>query len=376
MHIPFNKIYLSGQEAPFLQEVLLSGKLSADGPFSPRCRDYFEEQYHFENTFLTASCTAALEMMALLLDIQPGDEIIAPAYTFVSTINPFILRGAVIRFVDSRIDSPNMDVNLIRPLINAKTKAIIAMHYAGQACDMHALEALSKEFQIPLLEDAAHAIDAYYDNRPLGSFAAMSAFSFHASKNIVAGEGGLLVINDAQYLKRAQLIFEKGTNRTAFSKGEVPAYEWMDIGSSFAASELSAACLYAQLNSLTVIQSKRKALWQAYYSALSSLAEQQYFELPTLLNMAEHNAHLFFIVCKNKEARVQLSAYLKEKGIETAFHYQALNQSPFYKKHYPALHLPQAERYADCLLRLPLYPDLSMEELQYIVQEIQAFFKN
>lgn len=372
--IPFNKVFLTGKEQTYLNSVLSSGNLVADGIYTPKCRSFFSVRYQFENTFLTSSCTAALEMMALLLDIQAGDEIIAPAYTFVSTVNPFILRGARIRFADSLAHSPNIDPEAVAALINAKTKAIIVMHYAGEACDMKRLQAIASDNNIPLLEDAAHAIDSFYEGKPLGSFGQMSAFSFHASKNIVAGEAGLLVLNETKYLERAQVLFEKGTNRKAFSRGEVKAYEWMDIGSSFAASELNAACLMAQLESIEVIQQMRLRNWNHYHTALSALAQKSLFQLPYIDANGQHNAHLYYVVCRSKEERIALSEFLAKRGIETAFHYQALHQSPFYLRTHPYESLPQAERYADCLLRLPVYPDLTQEALDRVVAGIYAFF--
>ena len=256
--LPFNKPYLAGNETHYIKQSVTSGKISGDGVFTRRCHDFFEKKYGFYKVLLTTSCTDALEMAAILLDIQPGDEIIAPSYTFVSTVNAFVLRGAKIIFADSSAESPNMDVNLVESLITSKTKAIVPVHYAGIACDMDPLIALAAKYGIHIVEDAAQAIDSYYKGKVLGSIGTLAAFSFHETKNIISGEGGMLVINDKQFVGRAEIIREKGTNRSAFFRGEVDKYNWVDIGSSFLPSDLIAAFLYAQIEQLDVIQQKRK----------------------------------------------------------------------------------------------------------------------
>ena len=291
--IPFNKPYLSGKETDYIREAVLSGKISGDGLFTKRCHDFFEQKYGFKKVLLTTSCTDALEMAAILIDIQPGDEVIMPSYTFVSTANAFVLRGARIVFADSNKDNPNIDTDLIETLITPKTKAIVPIHYAGIACDMDKIMSLAEKYKLFVVEDAAQAIDSYFKDRPLGSIGHLAAFSFHETKNIISGEGGILIINDKRFIERAEIIREKGTNRSAFFRGEVNKYEWVDIGSSFLPSDIIAAFLFAQLENLNDIQEKRKQIWQTYHNNLKPLEYEGKIRLPHIPYFSTYNAHMF-----------------------------------------------------------------------------------
>jgi len=375
MQIPFNKLYLTGQELPFIKEALEKGKIGGDGTFTKKCSAFFEEKYIFKKVLLTTSCTDALEMAAILFDIREGDEVIMPSYTFVSTANPFILRGAKIVFADSLPDHPNMDVDSIKKLTTPKTKVIVPVHYAGMACNMDEIMALAKQHNIWVVEDAAQAIDAYYKEKPLGSFGHLAAFSFHETKNIVSGEGGMLVINDPQFLERAEIIREKGTNRSKFFRGEVDKYGWVDMGSSFLPSDIVAAFLYAQCLSLDKIQSKRIEIWNTYYERLKPLQEKELVQLPQLPLHATNNAHMFYLVCKNLEERTALIQALKDNKISSVFHYISLHNSPFYKDKHDGRELPYADHYTNCLLRLPFYYELDTNSVNRICDVITDFYQ-
>ncbi|MEI6488654.1 MAG: dTDP-4-amino-4,6-dideoxygalactose transaminase [Bacteroidota bacterium] len=374
MKIPFNIPYSTGKEIAYIKNAISSRKLSGDGDYTKLCQSFFENKYNFKKTLLTTSCTDALELAALLLDIKEGDEIIAPAYTFVSTVNAFVLRGATIIFADSNKENPNLDVDKIEQLITPKTKVIIPVHYAGIACDMDKIMSLAKKYNLFVVEDAALSIDSYYKDKPLGSVGHLATFSFHETKNISAGEGGMLVINDEQFVKRAEIIREKGTNRSAFYRGEVNKYGWMDIGSSFLPSEITAAYLYAQLQELEIIQSRRIQIWKQYYDGLANLKNK--IALPIIPEFARNNANSFYIVCKSLEERTSLMSYLSNKEISTAFHYLGLHKSEYYKNKYKGGELRMADKYTDCLLRLPLYYELTDDEVISIISAIQDFFLN
>jgi dTDP-4-amino-4,6-dideoxygalactose transaminase len=378
MQIPFNKPYLSGKENHYISQAVLSGKISGDGLFTKKCHTFFEQKYNFKKCLLTTSCTDALEMCAILLDIKQDDEIIAPSYTFVSTVNAFVLRGAKIIFVDSENDNPNIDTNQIEKLITPKTKAIVVVHYAGIACDMEKVCDLAKKYNLFIVEDAAQAIDSFYlkNNQkiPLGSIGHLAAFSFHETKNIIAGEGGMLVINDDKFIKRAEIIREKGTNRSAFFRGEVDKYGWTDIGSSFLPSDIIAAFLYAQLENLDDIQIRRKQIWNNYYQKLKVLQDKNIISLPKIPHYATNNAHMFYIVCKNLQERTNLIAYLKQKNIHAVFHYLSLHSSPYYQHKHDNRQLKNCDKYADTLLRLPFYYELTFEEQNYIIENILHFY--
>lgn len=372
--IGFNKPYMTGNELEYIRAAVSNKKISGDGEFTKKCHAFFETQYGFSKTLLTTSCTDALEMCAILLNIMPGDEVIVPSYTFVSTVNAFILRGANIVFVDSSAETPNMNVSLVEDLITSKTKAIIPVHYAGVACDMDPLLALANKYGIAIIEDAAQAIDSFYKGKPLGSLGAMSAFSFHETKNIISGEGGLFVSNDAKFNARAEIIREKGTNRSAFFRGEVDKYNWVDIGSSFLPSDMIAAFLFAQLEKLQDIQSKRKSIWKHYEKELSVLTDAHGVRLPFIPDYATNNAHMFYLVCNNIQERTTLIEHLKKDNIQAVFHYLSLHKSDFFKGKHDGRELKLADYYTDTLLRLPFYYELSEKDLKRITDSILNFF--
>ncbi len=374
--IPFNKPYLSGNELKYIEDTYLKGKISGDGYYTKKCHDFFTTHYGFKKTLLTTSCTDALELAALLLNCSSKDEIIAPSFTFVSTVNPFLLRGAKVRFVDSCIDNPNMDAAQIESLITPNTKAIIPVHYAGIACNMDEILRIAKKYNLFVIEDAAQAIDSYYLSKPLGSIGHLSAFSFHETKNIISGEGGMLVINEEAFNLRAEILREKGTNRTAFFRGEVDKYGWVDVGSSFLPSEIIAAFLFAQLENVNNIQVQRKKIWKQYYDGLKDLANKFNIGLPTIPNYATNNAHMFYLVCNSTNQRTELIKHLKDNGIHSVFHYQSLHKSPYFLGQNNTYHLPNSDKFSNCLLRLPLFFELSHSEVEKIVDSISAFFNS
>jgi len=377
--IHFNKPYLTGKEGHYIYQAVLSGKISGDGIFTARCHKFFEERFGFKKCLLTTSCTDALEMAALLIDIKPGDEVIMPSYTFVSTSNAFVLRGAKIVFCDSRKDHPGIDEDLIESLITEKTKAIVPVHYAGVACDMDKIMALADKYNLYVIEDAAQGIDSYYTGkngvkRPLGSIGHLAAFSFHETKNIMSGEGGMIVINDDRFIQRAEIIREKGTNRSQFFRGEVDKYGWVDIGSSFLPSDIIAAFLFAQLENLDDIQKKRKKIWDHYYEVLMPLQDKGFLGLPVIPTYATNNSHMFYIVCKDLEQRTGIIEQLKENHIQSVFHYLSLHKSPYYASIHGPKPLPESDRYTDCLLRLPMYYELTDEDINNIANTIKSYF--
>ena len=372
--IPFNKPFIVGSEIRYIEDAIESRKLSGDGNFSRRCQRLFEERYGFHRTLLTTSCTDALEMAAILCDIEPGDEVIAPSFAFTSTVNAFALRGAKIIFADSCESNPNIDVQEILPLITKKTKAIVIIHYAGIACDMDKIMELTEGTGIRIVEDAAQAIDSYHNSRPLGTFGSLSAFSFHETKNIISGEGGLLSVNDPAMVDRAEIIREKGTNRAAFFRGEVDKYGWVDIGSSFLPSEIASAFLYAQLECIDEIQAKRVAIWDGYFERLSGLEKHGYLQLPNLPGYATNNGHMFYIVCEDISVRTKLIRHLRSRDIMAVFHYQSLHASAYYKSQHDGRELKNADRYTNALLRLPLYPELESGQVGAICDAVCESF--
>lgn len=375
MKIPFNKPYLSGNELEYIREAVASGKISGDGMFTRKCHRFFEERYGFRKSLLTTSCTDALEMAAILCDLQPGDEVIAPSYSFVSTVNAFVLRGAKIVFADSETTTPNIDVVQLESLVTPRTRAIVPVHYAGMACDMDPILDLAKRRDLFVIEDAAQSIESFYKGRPLGSLGTFGAFSFHETKNVISGEGGLLTINDMRYAPRAEIIREKGTNRSAFFRGEVDKYSWVDVGSSFLPSEIIAAFLYAQLENLDAIQSRRLELWRLYAEILSPLQAEGLLQLPVVPSDATNNAHMFYVVCRSLDERSGLIEYLKQHDIMSVFHYLSLHRSPFYEERHDGRELPNADRFTDCLLRLPMFIGLTNDDVQRIGETIQSYYR-
>lgn len=371
--IPFNKPYLTGKEMHYIYQAVYSGKISGNGMFTQKCQKYFEERYIFRKALLTTSCTDALEMCAILADIKPGDEVIIPSYTFVSTALAFVRQGAKIIFADSRSDNPGMDENKLEELITPKTKAIVPVHYAGVACDMDKIMSLANKYDLLVIEDAAQAIDSFYKGKPLGSIGHLAAFSFHETKNINSGEGGLLAINDDRFIKRSEIIWEKGTNRAEFFRGEANKYGWVDTGSSFLPSEIIAAYLWAQLENLEDIQIRRKEIWQQYLIGLKDWSQKNNVKLPVIPNYATNNGHMFYLVCKSADQRDQIINHLKENGVYAVFHYLSLHKSDFYRSKYTGNDLIQADFYTECLLRLPFFYELKNEEIELIINTIKKF---
>ena len=373
--IPFNQPHLTGQEMKHIQEAVTHKKLSGNGPISQRCQSLLEQRYGFNKVLLTTSCTDALEMAALLLDIRPGDEVIMPSYTFVSTANAFVLRGARIVFCDSRQDHPGMDEQAIETLVTPHTKAIVVVHYAGVACDMDLVMAVAERHGLKVVEDAAQAIGATYKGRPLGGIGHLGAYSFHETKNVQCGEGGALLVNDASLAGRAEIIWEKGTNRTAFYRGEVDKYGWVDVGSSFLPSEVTAAFLFAQLETLDHIQATRKRNWERYRPGLAPLAAEGRFRLPVIPEHSSNNHHIFYLLCPSEAVRDGLIEHLRKEGISAVFHYVPLHLSRFYKDKHDGRPLSQAVRYAECLVRLPLYHELSAADQDRVIDAVISYFK-
>ena len=364
--IPFNKPYLTGKEAHYMYQAVYGGKLSGNGMFTKKCQEYFEKQYGFKKSLLTTSCTDALEMCAILADIQPGDEVIVPSYTFVSTALAFVRQGAKIVFADSCPDNPNIDATRIEELITSNTKAIVPVHYAGVACDMDPIMDLARKYNLLVIEDAAQAIDSYYKGKPLGSIGHLAAFSFHETKNIISGEGGMLAINDERFIRRAEIIWEKGTNRAEFFRGEVNKYGWVDTGSSFLPSEVIAAFLWAQLENLENIQLRRKELWNRYNDAFSAAALPN-ITLPNIPDYATNNAHMYYLICQSLEQRTELIKKLKENGVLAVFHYLSLHTSEYYHDKHDGRVLANTDYFADCLVRLPMFYELADAEVDEIV---------
>lgn len=376
MQVSFNKPHLTGKEAHYMYQAVYDGKLSGNGEFTKRCQHFFEEKYGFRKCLLTTSCTDALEMAAILCDLKPGDEVIVPSYTFVSTALAFVREGAKIVFADSMSRNPNIDAEQLETLITPRTKVIVPVHYAGVACDMDRIMEIARKHNLLVVEDAAQAIDSYYisprtgEKRALGTIGHLSAFSFHETKNIISGEGGMLGINDERFIRRAEIIWEKGTNRAEFFRGEVNKYGWVDTGSSFLPSEVVSAFLWAQLEDMEAIQAKRKRLWNLYHELLShtdaTSASSIGFSLPDIPSYATNNAHMFYLVCRNLEERTVLIKRLKEHGAQAVFHYLSLHSSPFYAPKHDGRALPECDRYADCLVRLPMYFDLTEDDVREI----------
>lgn len=365
--IPFNKPYLTGKEMHYIYQAVYSGKISGNGMYTQKCQKFFEDHFGFKKALLTTSCTDALEMCAMLANIEPGDEIIIPSYTFVSTALAFVRQGAKIVFADSCTDHPGIDEGKIEELITSKTKAIVPVHYAGVACDMDKIMEIAKKHNLLVIEDAAQAIDSYYKGRALGSIGHLAAFSFHETKNINSGEGGLLAINDERFIKRSEIIWEKGTNRAEFFRGEVNKYGWVDTGSSFLPSEIIAAYLWAQLENLETIQNKRKQIFKQYYDGLKKWAEDKHIRLPFIPEYATNNGHMFYLVCEDVTQRTHLINKLKKENIIAVSHYLSLHKSQYYADKHDGRILTNSDWYTDCLLRLPMYYELEGEQVKTII---------
>ena len=393
--IHFNRPCMTGKETDYIRQAVETGKLSGNGEFTHRCQDFFQTRCGFRKCLLTTSCTDALEMAALLTGVGPGDEVIVPSYTFVSSALAFVRTGATIVFADSCADQPNLDAERIESLITPRTKVIVPVHYAGCACDMDRIMAIAEKHGLLVVEDAAQAVDSFYKGRALGSIGHLAAFSFHETKNITAGgEGGLLAINDERFVRRAEILWEKGTNRAEFFRGEVNKYGWVDIGSSFLPSEINAAYLWAQCENFDAIQTERKRLWQRYYDFFEENFRSQISEsgarileggiaLPTIPGYATNNAHMFYLLFPDLASRSDFIAKMRARDILTPFHYLPLHSSEFYQRHVRSLascpssfvpSLPNCDRYADTLVRLPLYYGLAPDQDKVLsaVKEVLA----
>jgi dTDP-4-amino-4,6-dideoxygalactose transaminase len=372
--IGFNKPYLSGNEIRNIAEAAALCQLSGDGIFTTRSLLKLQEISKFRNLFLMPSCTAALEAAALLLEIKEGDEVIVPSYTFVSTANAFALRGAKIVFADSGNDHPNVDPDSIASVLSDRTKVIVPVHYAGAVADMDGIRSLANQTGALVVEDAAQALGALYNGQAAGTLGDISAFSFHETKNVTCGEGGLLVLNDDKFVSRAAVIRDKGTNRSDFRSGKTDRYTWVDVGSSYTAGELSAAFLSAQLDSFETIQSRRLAIWKRYSYQLQSAGVGEKWQLAQTPEHSTNNAHMFWMVTRSKSERDSFIKWMEAEGIQTLFHYQPLHLSPF-GKNYGSAVLPNAEHYGQCLVRLPLFYELSDESVDIICDAVARFVK-
>ena len=370
--IPFNKPYFSGIEIDYMKDVCHSTTMSGNGDYTKKCHAFFEERYGFKKSLLCTSGTDALEMCAMLCDLQPGDEVIIPSYTFVSTALAFLREGAKVVFADSMDSNPNLDAEKLEDLINPNTRVIAPVHYAGVACDMDAIMALAEKYNLIVVEDAAQAIDSYYKDRPLGSIGHLGAFSFHETKNISSGEGGMLAVNDDRFVRRAEILWEKGTNRAEFYRGMVNKYGWVDIGSSFLPSEFNAAYLWGQLEQLNDIQGKRKRIWEMYYNGLKGKLPAK-IKLPNIPEYATNNGHMFYLLCPSLDERTKLMSYLKDNGVQTTFHYLPLHSSKYYVDKHDGRVLTNCDRYGDTLVRLPLFYELSEEQVEFIIKLILSY---
>ncbi len=374
MKIPFNKPWFTGKEIQNITSAASFGHISGNGLYTKKCHEYFERTYGFKKTFLTSSCTDAIEMATILMGLKEGDEVIMPSYTFVSTTSPFILRGAKIKFADSLDNHPNIDLDHAEKLITENTKVLVVMHYGGVAVDMDKAVRICKKHSIILLEDTAHSIDSYFKGKPLGSFGEFATFSFHETKNISSGEGGLLVINDEKYINRAEIVWEKGTNRSAFSRGDIDKYEWVDVGASYSPSDMIAAFLFAQLSHINDIQQTRINIWNRYYSNLIPLAKIGFFELIDIPDFATNNGHVFYLLTKNKEQRDELLDHLNNNMVQAVFHYLPLHNSPYYKKLHTGEELKNTDKFAETLIRLPLFYELPLEVVDMICEKVKEFY--
>ena len=374
MKVNFNKPYITGNEIKYIAKAVNKRTLSGNGEFSKKIQLFFKSKYGFNSSFVTTSCTDALEMSAILSNLNNKSEVIIPSYTFVSSANAFALRGSKIIFADSEKNTPNIDPLKIQELITNKTKAILVMHYGGIACDMDSIMKIAKKNNLLVIEDAAQSIDSYYKGKPLGSIGNFGTFSFHQTKNIVCGEGGLLSVNDNSFTERAEIIYEKGTNRSKFMRGEIDKYGWVDIGSSFLASEITSAFLLAQLEKIKIIQSKRLNTWNRYKNNLKDLSSHNKNILPNIPDYATNNAHVFYILCENFVERKNLIKFLNSNGVNASFHYSSLHNSEYFKNSYKGEKLIQAEKWSKCLLRLPLYADLENEKVDFVSSLILKFY--
>jgi dTDP-4-amino-4,6-dideoxygalactose transaminase len=371
---PFNRSSTIGKELLYIAETLLQGQIAGDQIFTKRCQALLSEVTGAKKALLTTSCTHALEMAALLLDIQPGDEVIVPSFTFVSTVNAFVLRGAKPVFIDSRPDTMNMDERLLEALVTPRTKAIVPVHYAGVGCEMEVIDAIAKKHEIAVVEDNAHGLFGKYKGRPLGSFGLMATQSFHETKNITCGEGGALLINDERFIERAEIIREKGTNRARFFRGQVDKYTWVDVGSSYVVSDVLAAFLYGQLEQWQAVQEKRRKIWKTYNSALSGWARDCGAMLPHVPEYCDQAWHMFYMILPSLAFRDALIRHLAERDVNAVFHYQPLHLAPMGLKFGGRRGAcPVSERGGDCLVRLPFFNEMTAADQASVVEAVLTF---
>jgi dTDP-4-amino-4,6-dideoxygalactose transaminase len=375
--IPFNKPCYTGNEDKYVLDSMRSLHISGNGPYTKKCEEWFESRLKCKRALLTSSCTHALEMAAILIDIKPGDEVIMPSYTFVSTANAFVLRGAKVVFVDIRPDTMNIDENLIENAITERTKAICVVHYAGVGCEMDKIMKIADKYNLYVIEDAAQGMMAEYKGKPLGTIGHLGAFSFHDTKNYTsAGEGGLLIVNDDKFIERAEIIREKGTNRSQFFRGMVDKYTWVDIGSNYLMNDVSAAYLWGQLEVAEEINEFRLRAWNRYYNGLLELEREGFIKLPTVPKHCRHNGHIFYIKVENLRIRTELLSFLKEQGIQAAFHYVPLHSSPAGQRYGRFQGVDKfTTKESERLIRLPLFFNIKDEEIDYVIESIYRFFR-
>lgn len=372
--IPFNKPFFAGKEVQNIVNAAYYGHLSGNGVYTKMCHQFFEDRWGFKKTYLTSSCTDAFEMATMLMDLKPGDEVIMPSFTFVSTTSPFILRGAKLVFSDSSAGHPNIDMEKVEELITDRTKVLVVMHYGGVAVDMDKAVELAKKYNLILFEDVAHAIDSYYKGKPLGTFGDFAAFSFHETKNVSCGEGGLLAVNNEKYFDKADIAWDKGTNRAAFERREVDQYEWVGLGASYMPSDMIAGMLYAQLENIEDIQHKRIQIWERYYENLKTLQENNLAIIPHIPEYATNNGHLFYLLLHDKEQRNALIDFLDKNHIMAVFHYLPLHNSPYFKNKHDGRLLINAERFSETIVRLPLFYELPLMIVDMICDKVKEFF--
>lgn len=374
MRIPFNRPYITGRELEYMQQSINSGNIIGNGEFTKKCESLMEEKFHAKKILLTNSCTDALEMASLLIDLKADDEVIVPSFTFVSTVNAFVLRGAKPVFVDIREDTLNLDETKIEENLTSKTKAIFPVHYAGVACEMKIINDIAKRYNLYVVEDAAQGVNAKYNGQYLGAIGDLGTYSFHGTKNYTSGEGGAIVINNHDFIERAEILREKGTNRSKFLKGEIDKYTWVDVGSSFLLSDILAAFLYAQLQFLEEVNAKRKAIFDFYYENLKDMEKSGKLRLPIIPDNCQTNYHFFHILLDSESHRNAIMSKMRSEGIQTTFHYVPLHSSPMGNKFgYKEGDLPITENLSGRLLRLPFFPDLKKEELEFVLASLKRF---
>ena len=374
--IDFNRPAFTGREFDYIRDAVQRGMLCGDGEYTKRCSQWMMDKFHVNHVMLTTSCTHALEMAAHLCDIKPGDEVIMPSYTFVSTADAFVLKGAKIVFVDIRPDTMNIDEKLIEAAVTEKTKVIVPVHYAGVACEMDTIMEIAKKYNLKVVEDAAQGVDACYKGKALGTIGDFGCYSFHETKNYSMGEGGALLIRDEKNVENAEIVREKGTNRSKFFRGQIDKYTWVEAGSSYLPSELNAAYLYAQLEAADKINEKRLSIWNRYWAGLEKLSDEGKIIRPTIPEDCVHNAHMFYLKARDLEERTALISYLKEQGVQAVFHYIPLHTAPAGRRYGMfAGEDRYTTRESERLVRLPLYYNLSLEQADYVIDKVNAFYK-